>query len=512
MTRAHSRSERREKPQASIRVHPCSSVAFVLLSVVLNLGLVAAGSGQRIPDKAIDIAAYVPLDNGRTWTYQWTVQYENGQKETTTRTKSFEGPEFLATGYAYRFTSDLGDYALLSVDNGQLRLHGSVESHRQLRFTFNPPVVLYAPYMEIGRPYTVTQPADDGSGTRSWTTVVEGWEAVTTPMGQFPDCLKIRLAMDSPTAKTMATYFYARGVGLVAYHYEAWAKGKDRATIIIDAVLKLTQISGQTIRSAADVQNMKRLRTASVDDLEARKLFQQTYQRLYFWPAQFPGFHARFTLKQGTATGEQAKQVNESTGQRVNESTSSLTHLPFDPSAYSWTHTGQGVITVSPDLKMKTSGSDKQTTTQVESEMSQFITHLKDKPFDSEFKEAIITFAERDPVEGDKLNVVSGSSMGTSYRLQGGEIRQIGHSYGRVRFLVDHTEFLKTESGRLIPTRFRITYYSNETNQPIAQMDFQDEYTRVETFWLPRRRVKTEATRQGTTVLVIELMDHQLLK
>jgi hypothetical protein len=431
---------------------------------------------------AIDIATYVPLDNGRTWTYQWTIRYEDGRQETTSRTKSFEGPEFLATGYAYRFMSDLGDYVLLSVDNGQLRMHGSVEPHRQIRFTFDPPVVLYSPDMELERPYTIIQQAEDGSGTRTWTTVVDGLQKVTTPMGQFHDCVKIRLAMDSSQVKTRATYFYARGLGLVAYQYEAWAKNKDRAEVTIEAGLKLAQLAGHTLTSASQLENLKSLSSPTrLDDAEARKLFQQTYQGLYFWPAKFPGFQASFTLRHGE------EKADESAG------------VP-------------GIITVSPDLKMKVSGGEKQTRIQVETEMSQFITHLKDKPFENEFKDAVISFAERDPVQGAKIEVSAGQTMGTSYRIKDGEIHQIGHSYGRVRFLVNHTEFMKTDSGRLIPRRFSIMYYSNETNQLIAQVDFQDEYTIFENLWLPRRRVKTETTKQGTTTLVIEFTNHQILK
>jgi len=456
---------------------------------VVVYGLIATGDSpfvlaQSKSTEPIDIAAYVPLDNGRTWTYQWTVQFGEGRKETTSRTKSFEGPEFLATGYAYKFMSDLGDYVLLSVDNGQLRMHGSVEPHRQIRFTFDPPVVLYSPDMEFGRPYTITQQSEDGSETRAWTTVVNGLEAVTTPMGQFSDCLKIHLAMDSPTVKTKAVYYYARGLGLVAYHYEAWVKNKDRAEMAIDAGLKLAQLSGQTITSASQLgtlKNMASIGSTRLDDPDARKLFRQSYAGLYFWPAKFSGFQADFTLRSGMESQEADR------GRR-------------------------GVIMVTPDLKMKVSGGDRQANIQVETEMSQFITHLKDKPFDSEYKDAIFTFGDRDPARGTRINVAASNTMGTSYRIQDGEIHQIGHSYGRVRFLVNHTEFMKTDDNRLIPTRFSIMYYSNETDQLLSQVDFQDEYIKVENLWLPKKRVKTETTKQGSTSLEVEFTNHRVLK
>jgi len=269
--------------------------------VLCLLGGGPVARAQRSSAEPINITEYVPLDHGRTWTYQWTLRYGDGRKETTSRTKSFEGPEFLPTGYAHKFVSDLGDYALLSVDNRALRLHGSVEPHRAIRFTFDPPVVLYSPEMEFGRPYTITQPADDG-GTRTCTTVVDGFEDVSTPMGQFHRCLKIRLEINSSDVRTKAVYYYARGLGLVAYQYEAWVKNKERPEVAIDAGLKLAQLVGQTISNASQLETLEAKVAAGsprLDDPEARKMFRQAYGRLYYWPAKFPGFQAEFALRQG---------------------------------------------------------------------------------------------------------------------------------------------------------------------------------------------------------------------
>ncbi len=432
----------------------------------------------------VDIAAYIPLDNGRTWTYQWIVQFKGGRKETTSRTKSFEGPEFLATGYAYKFMSDLGDYVLLSVDDGKLRMHGTVEPHRNIRFVFDPPVVLYSPVMEFGQRYTITQPNEDGNGQREWTTIVNGFEDVETPMGQFKRCLKVHLEMKSTEARTKSVYYYAQGLGLVAYRYQAWSGMEEQSDVAIDARLKLGQLAGRSFTRAAELEEMAAsMRAASprVDEPDARKEFKHSYEQLYFWPAAFPGFQADFTLRRGLDTPGST------------------------PAAH-------GVITVTSDLKIKVSGVDKRTAQQIETEMSQFITHLKNRPFVDQYKDAVITFGDKNPEQGVEIEVSAENTMGTSYRIKEGQIHQIGHSYGRVRFLVNHTNFMKTDDGRLIPSSFRIRYYSNETNQLIDQIDFQDDYLKVGDIWLPAKRVKTETVKDQTSTLEVEFAGHQLLK
>ncbi|RMG49000.1 MAG: DUF3386 family protein, partial [Acidobacteria bacterium] len=350
----------------------------------------------------MDISSYVPLDNGRVWTYTWEIQIRGGGKQVVTRTKSFEGPEFIPTGYAYKFVSDLGDYSLLSIENGELRLHGTVEPHRGNRFMFDPPVVLYAPNMVFGRAYKMTQQSGDEAGVRTWSTIVDGFQAVNTPMGRFDHCLKIRLEMDSANARSKATYYYARHVGLVAYQYKAWEKGQATPEVAVDARLKLTQVGGKTFTNVAQLNELEAelaSGTTAFDDPEARKLFRQAYERLYFWPAKFPGFEARFTMKQESAAD------------------------PHD--------LVEGSIVVSPGLKIKVHGANKEAAIEVESEMSQFITHLKNKPFDNEFGEAMFSVEDRSSPQGFRINVSAPNTMGTAYRIKDGKILQIAHSYGR---------------------------------------------------------------------------------
>jgi hypothetical protein len=296
-------------------------------------------------------------------------------------------------------------------------------------------------------------------------------------MGKFGHCLGIRLEMNSPQARTRASYRYAQGLGLVAYRYEAWAGTKERPEVEIQASLKLAQVAGQTMNTAADLEKLRGKIAGGpvmVDDPEARKLFRRAYEQLYTWPTKFPGFQADFTLAQAGV------------------------HV-------------KGTVTVSPELKMKVAADDKRAGQQVEAEISQFVAHLRDQPFETKFGAAALSFGEKDAGLGTRINVSGEGTMGTGYQVKEGTIHQISHSYGRVRFVVNHTDFLKSDDGRLLATSYRITYYSNETHQVVDDVEFKDEFAKVGDLWLPKKRVKTDTAKGQTTVVELELSNHRVI-
>lgn len=448
----------------------------VLIHCVVSVGAVQS---TESPAK-VDIASYFPIELGRTWTYTWQVQFADGRKEMVIRTRSFEGPELLPTGYAYKFISDLGDYTYWSVQNKQLLLHGVVEPHRNIRLMLSPPVALYSPDQVIGRPLSTARPADDGTGTQTWTVTVDGFEDVATPMGVFKNCLKVRLEMTSPTARTKAVYAYAKQMGLVAYSYQAWVGNRQQPELTIQSALKLAEVAGRSVSSVDQWEKALTEPTATaspIDDPEARKVFQQAYERFYRWPTSFTGFQADFMVK--LREGD---------------------------------HGTTGSVIVTPDYKVKVQCADKQAAQMVEQEMVQVVTHLKPRPFASEFQNATFSFGDRDPNAGTRVDVTGGASRARSFRTKDGEITQIAHSFGRIRFLANHTSYLKTHERSLIPAAFSITYYSNETDQVISYIEFKDEYAQVGNLWLPRRRVKTETLKDKTTHLEIELTNHKVHK
>ncbi|MCS6806031.1 MAG: DUF3386 family protein [Acidobacteriota bacterium] len=456
-------------------------VGFALsVCVALMVTLIAAVRATQPTESPIkvDIASYFPIELGRTWTYTWHVQFADGRKEMVIRTRSFEGPELLPSGYAYKFISDLGDYTYWSVQNKQLLLHGVIEPHRNIRLMLSPPVAVYSPEQAVGRPLSTTRTTDDGAGTQTWTTTIEGFEDVATPMGVFKNCLKIRLEMSGPTGRTKAVYAYAKQMGLVASSYQAWIGNRQQPELTVQSALKLAEVAGRSVSSVEQWEKVLAapiVAAAPADDPEARKVFQQAYERLYRWPASFAGFQADFLLKR--REGDQPMV---------------------------------GSVVVTPDYKVKVQCADKQAAQMVEHEMVQVVTHLKPRPFASEFQGATFTFGDRDPNLGARVDVTGGASRARSFRTKDGEITQIAHSFGRIRFLANHTSYMKTHERSLIPTAFSITYYSNETDQVISYTEFRDEYAQVGNFWLPRRRIKTETLKDKTTQLEIELTNHHV--
>lgn len=98
----------------------------------------------------IDIASYFPIRQGDVWTYEWSYRIGSGPMRTVTRTRAFEGREFVNAGFASRLVSENGDYVLFSLDDQGLYLHGAAEYERGIRFLFDPPIGVLTKGMKMG--------------------------------------------------------------------------------------------------------------------------------------------------------------------------------------------------------------------------------------------------------------------------------------------------------------------------------------------------------------------------
>jgi len=197
----------------------------------------------------IDIASYFPIRQGDVWTYEWSYRIGSGPMRTVTRTRAFEGREFVNAGFASRLVSENGDYVLFSLDDQGLYLHGAAEYERGIRFLFDPPIGVLTKGMKMGQPLVMTQLEEDGQHRRTITTMLEGIESVETPMGKFSDCLKVWWEMEGSTARQKTTYYFAKGIGIVAYQVEARSKKDNQVELSVDARLKLAQLGGRNIRA-----------------------------------------------------------------------------------------------------------------------------------------------------------------------------------------------------------------------------------------------------------------------
>ena len=109
---------------------------FLFSIAIVLFGLVAGASAQTT-----DIAAYFPIRQGDAWTYDWQLRLGQAPPQTVKRTRAFEGREFVNTGNVDKLASENGDYALFSLDERGLLLHGAAEYGRDVRFIFDPPAL-----------------------------------------------------------------------------------------------------------------------------------------------------------------------------------------------------------------------------------------------------------------------------------------------------------------------------------------------------------------------------------
>ena len=76
---------------------------------------------------------YFPFRLGDSWTYDWKT--EGRVPDTASRTRTFEGVEFVGGGPAFKLVSDDGTYHVYSLREGALYLNSSAQDGPCLRRT-----------------------------------------------------------------------------------------------------------------------------------------------------------------------------------------------------------------------------------------------------------------------------------------------------------------------------------------------------------------------------------------
>lgn len=451
------------------------SVTFLLTCL---LTVVAAQSAKLAPahTNGIDLAAYFPIRQGDVWTYDWQLRAGQAPPQMVKRTRAFEGREFVNTGNVDKLASENGDYALFSLDERGLLLHGAAEYGRDVRFIFDPPVTVLTPQMEVGKPLINTQVAEDGKTPRRFTSLLEGKTAMDTPLGKFDDCLKVSWAMDDETAYQKTTYYLAKGVGIVAYGIEVKTKKGASFELNVDARLRLAQLQGKTFAKLSDLELFTNSKAASAENARARALFRKAHEATYVWDKKFPGFEAAFTLKRAGAPDV------------------------------------TGTVRVTKAAQVEVQCTDAKAKAQVHAELSQFVTYRQSKNFDEQYgaDKAKIGLGE---TNGDTTEIIVSNeeSAGSSFLLREREIVRITRSYGRVRF-VNQVKNFKTDDGRFIANEAELTYYSNESGAVAGKSSYQDRYEKVGGYWLPLGRKKSETAKDKTDILELNLSNVRYLK
>ena len=420
----------------------------------------------------IDVPAFFPIRQGDSWTYVWIYRIADGPLQEIMRTRTFEGREFADAGYADKLISEDGDYALFSLDQQGLRIHGTAEVKRDVRFLFDPPVVILTKDMKLGHPVVTTQQEEDGQHTRTFTSVLEAVAPVETPMGKFPDCLKIRWDMESSIASQKTTYYLARGVGIVAYQVDARSRD-GRTAVMVDARLKLAQLSGRDVTKVGQILELAAPTHGGefTDNSKARSIFREATSHRYVWDGKFPGFAADFTLVQGS-----------------------------QPEI-------RGSVTVNRQLAVDVTCTDPGGRAVVHGAVSQFVAHRQMHPFDARYGsgKAIFGLLQADPGGEAEVVVNDEEAMGSRYRIRDRQILEVSRSYGRVRFVTSNLKSVSAEDGRLITVEYEIKYFSNETGAELSRAHFTDRYEKVGGYWVPTGRTQVDTAKGTTSTLELNL-------
>ncbi|MBI4469162.1 MAG: DUF3386 family protein [Acidobacteria bacterium] len=437
--------------------------------------------GTRLGGEAartVNVAEYFPFHQGDIWTYDWTYRMADGTSKTETRTRTFEGTKFVNAGAAFKLISNRGDYQYYSLDRYGVRIHESGE--RGMTFYFDPPILMARNDMVIGRPYSWSMREEDGKHWRTFTSTLDGFETVTTPMGTFDNCVRVTVVMDGSSSRTKNVYYYARGVGIVSYLYESMSKKDNRMTIALDGRLKEALIDRNKIATAAEGKalwdKLAAELAAAVDNPEARRVFREASENRYVWDDQFKGFESDFFMTKDGGT-------------------------PLS-----------GKIKCDPNLNITVEGLDPADAALVHVEMSQFVTHRQRRPFNEFYGPDKAKFRLGQVSAKGTEVFVEGDAMGSNYVIADKQVKLLSRSMGKMHFTINNKSIVPAEDGRYIAVDYEVTYYSSDTNQEIGKAQFRDEYFKMGNYWMPKSRTHLSTLKGEPGRLEIQMKNVAFLK
>ena len=441
-----------------------TALRALLLVAGLTLPALAGQEGARTGEELVggrgNWEAYFPFRLGDSWTYEWRADGPMASSGTAVRTRTFDGTSFVGEDVGYKLVSDDGAYHLYTFEDGVLAIHSSSEAGRLMYY--DPPVVLAAPDMAVGRPVRVEH---DG-GARVWTATLTGLEDVDVPLGRLARCLTITLEMRGPDFSSRATHRFAPRLGLVAYEYELRDAASGRTLLAVTAGLKLARLAGRHVTGPADLDALPR-RTPDRTDSGARELLRRALMKRYTWDAGFPGFRGAWELRETGA-------------------------MPVT-----------GRFEVRPDLTVQVEATDAAARAVMRNEISSFITQRKPVAFDETYGATAFARSATRP-DGSTVVVAVGDPLATTYTIKGGEIVEVSRSMGRLSYTARELRTIATGDGRTITAEYDVIYTSNEDQSRIAVEHTVDAYEPRDGWWVPAGR-RTERTEAGSPATVREI-------
>ena len=446
-------------------------------------------AGRKIGGEAartVKTAEYFPYHQGDSWTYDWKLTLANGQSRTTERKRWFEGAKFTNAGAAFKLMSSTGeeDYQFYVLDRGGLRIIESGEKGMRaqgVKFYYDPGLLIARDDLAIGRTYRWSQMEQDGKNLMQFSTTLDGFESIETPMGRYENCLRARVEWETTSSRIKNIYFYARGVGMVAYDYEVINRNDCTVMMTLAGRIKEATINANTVKTADEAKKlwdrMAAELAAAEDNPTARGLFKEASLNRYVWDADlgFRGFTADLTVK--------------------------IDGGPIVPFK----------VKCSPSLAIEIEAPDTTIKAIIHEEMSQFVTHRQPrKPFDAWYgpDKAKFKLGKETP-EGREI-FIEGDSMGSNYIIGDKLVKQLSRNIGRMDFTIFNQKYQAVEDGRYIATEYSVSYYLAGTRQEVGRDWLQDAYVKQGAYWVPKSRIHTSTIKgkPGRIELEITRLDY----
>jgi hypothetical protein len=183
----------------------------------------------------------------------------------------------------------------------------------------------------------------------------------------------------------------------------------------------------------------------------ARDLFRAAYENRYTWDENFPGYQADVELKQGDEVYN-------------------------------------GHIVINKDFTVEVTGiADEKVAESVYTQLRDVVTHRKRNSFEKSHGANSFAFGETDNSGAVEI-LVTGDAMGSNYRVRNNQISLVSRVMGRMAFVIHHRDHLDTGSG-YVSTNYTAVFRNPQTNDVIRQMEFEDSYEPVGTYYLMTQQV-----------------------
>ena len=208
--------------------------------------------------------------------------------------------------------------------------------------------------------------------------------------------------------------------------------------------------------------------------LTAQDLFQAAYENRYSWDADFPGYHASVTLRDGGTTYKGQVQINAD--------------LTFE------------VLNIAAEIAQR----------QIKSQLWEITIHRVRHSFTETHGNNTFALGETD-VTGAVEILVSGAAMGNRYKVRDNTVCFVHRQIRDVVVNIHTFETLMTDRGYL-STGYRSVYLDPETGTAKgSETVFEDTFEAIGGYYLLTRRLIRTTVNDSPQVTEIEFSDIRLL-